>query len=354
MRKTVFLHVGHGKTGTSATQSIFANISDQLARKGVLYPEYAQITSLAKLGVTTSGNAPNSIDEFFIHLKKIVKENSDFDRFCFSNEWFFEQFDAIESFINNNKEDFKFSIILSLRDPVNLLISGYAQKVKVAGFTKKIDGINTDCYLRAGNIIKFCKKNSVEIHLFNYSKLKQKITENILQVICPEFTLKKIKNFETMIVNRSLSKSELMITRNINKYFGRKMGAKFASRIVKYYPDIEVKKERLKQKKYDKYKSEHKGHVDFINSFLGEEDQLYWKNNIDNFGYKECFQGFLNIIFAVKIILSFNQKLKKGTLPNDFDPEIYLLLNADVKKAGINPAEHFLEHGQKENRLYKI
>lgn len=356
MKKTIFLHIGHGKTGTSATQGIFANISDELSRKGVLYPEYAHITRLAKLGGTTSGNAPNSIDEFFLHLKKIVKENSDFDRFCFSNEWFFQrqEFGTIESFINNNKEDFKFSIILSVRNPVNLMISSYKQGVKLGGITEKIDDFNFTVHSRARNIIEFCKENNVEIHLFNYSKLKQKITENILQVICPEFNLKKIKNFETRIVNRSLSKSEVMITRNINKYFGRNMGAKFAERIVKHYPNIEVKKERLNQKKFERYKSEQKGNVDFINSFLGEEDQLYWKNNIDNFGYKEYFQGFLNIIFAVKIIFSLDQKLKKGTLPNDFDPEMYLLLNADVKEAGVNPAEHFLKHGQNENRQYKI
>jgi len=37
-------------------------------------------------------------------------------------------------------------------------------------------------------------------------------------------------------------------------------------------------------------------------------------------------------------------------LPEDFDDEVYLKLNPDVKKAGVDPKEHFLSHGIKEGR----
>jgi len=40
-------------------------------------------------------------------------------------------------------------------------------------------------------------------------------------------------------------------------------------------------------------------------------------------------------------------------LPKDFDAEIYLELHPDVKAAGVDPAEHYLEFGVKEKRAYK-
>jgi hypothetical protein len=39
-------------------------------------------------------------------------------------------------------------------------------------------------------------------------------------------------------------------------------------------------------------------------------------------------------------------------LPLDFNPEEYLNLNPDIKKAGVNAGEHFLEYGQQEGRVY--
>lgn len=39
-------------------------------------------------------------------------------------------------------------------------------------------------------------------------------------------------------------------------------------------------------------------------------------------------------------------------LPKDFDPEVYLELNPDVKVAGVDPAQHYLEFGIKEKRDY--
>lgn len=39
-------------------------------------------------------------------------------------------------------------------------------------------------------------------------------------------------------------------------------------------------------------------------------------------------------------------------LPENFDDEVYLRLNPEVKSAGVNPRWHYINHGQKENRPY--
>jgi hypothetical protein len=40
-------------------------------------------------------------------------------------------------------------------------------------------------------------------------------------------------------------------------------------------------------------------------------------------------------------------------LPEDFDPERYLLLNPDVARAGLGAEYHYLNHGRWESRVYK-
>ena len=40
-------------------------------------------------------------------------------------------------------------------------------------------------------------------------------------------------------------------------------------------------------------------------------------------------------------------------IPADFDPNAYLELHADVKNAGVDPVQHYLEFGLKEGRAYK-
>ncbi|PWU21359.1 MAG: methyltransferase type 11 [Bdellovibrio sp.] len=42
----------------------------------------------------------------------------------------------------------------------------------------------------------------------------------------------------------------------------------------------------------------------------------------------------------------------ENALPSDFDPNIYLELNADLKNAGVDPIKHYLEFGKIEGRVY--
>ena len=43
----------------------------------------------------------------------------------------------------------------------------------------------------------------------------------------------------------------------------------------------------------------------------------------------------------------------RSTVPADFDGEAYLMLNPDVKAAGVDPVSHYLHHGMRENRSYR-
>jgi SAM-dependent methyltransferase len=48
----------------------------------------------------------------------------------------------------------------------------------------------------------------------------------------------------------------------------------------------------------------------------------------------------------------FSQRPNK--LPENFDAEVYLRLNPDIRAAGVNPEWHYINHGKKENRPYVL
>ncbi|NDY93190.1 hypothetical protein [Ideonella livida] len=41
-------------------------------------------------------------------------------------------------------------------------------------------------------------------------------------------------------------------------------------------------------------------------------------------------------------------------LPEDFDPQVYLALHADVARAGVDPRRHYLQYGRAEGRRYRV
>jgi len=47
------------------------------------------------------------------------------------------------------------------------------------------------------------------------------------------------------------------------------------------------------------------------------------------------------------------QAPENGTLPADFDADTYLKLNLDLQESGVDPKNHYLKYGRKENRAYR-
>lgn len=82
--------------------------------------------------------------------------------------------------------------------------------------------------------------------------------------------------------------------------------------------------------------------------------QIYYRE-IENISTNEITP---NVISGVHVSDATVQRLKppslaKATLPKDFDPVKYLLLNPDVKKAGADPITHYINFGRLEGRSFK-
>ena len=91
MKKTkLFLHIGHGKTGTSAIQSALAIASEDLAKRGINYPIQQSLRDRASRLEITSGNwEPTSEASLTNQLLEIAKSNYKNSKIILSSESLF-------------------------------------------------------------------------------------------------------------------------------------------------------------------------------------------------------------------------------------------------------------------------
>ena len=139
MAKKLYLHVGHGKTGSSYIQSILSthrqSILDNLC---INYPSFDK--DLSAEGKISSGNGaiflndPTNIEN--------VDQGSRGSSVLYSSEFLFLRQRA---WLNSKviKELLSFyeniEILVFIRDPHEMLSSAYQQAVKRGGYTKSVD-----------------------------------------------------------------------------------------------------------------------------------------------------------------------------------------------------------------------
>ena len=155
MKKTVYIHIGPGKSGTSAIQSFLAKNNETLKKYGYFYPEIDDIFSSSK-GVVTGGNSatlaksflakdhPFSINEaeksnIVDKFKRVLSSTS--YNIILSSELFSmlnsEQVLRLKSIIKDY--DYDISFICYLRRHDEIIESDYAQQIKMHKHSRPID-----------------------------------------------------------------------------------------------------------------------------------------------------------------------------------------------------------------------
>ena len=135
MKKTkLFLHIGHGKTGTSAIQSSLAIASDNLRGKGINYPIGSTLRDRASRLEITSGNwEPKPDISLSEQVLSIAEQNQDDSAIILSSESLFW---LIPELIKNKSQwenQLDLHIILAVREIEEMLSSEYQQRVKRHG-----------------------------------------------------------------------------------------------------------------------------------------------------------------------------------------------------------------------------
>jgi hypothetical protein len=223
---TLFLHVGHDKTGSSFLQGTFANSIETLKDAGIEYPMIGSMR-YAKHGKITTGN--------MILLHELFKQREiKFNQF-YSSEFIFRSVNRAE--MQNEEANLfckslknliegplfeKTKLLMFIRNPIAYVCSKYQQQIKRGGYTFKLEDFmlrkEENPQKRVKNAIEyFCNLKNCELEIINYSRVTDhlKIVQQWLNLpsdLNPPMNTK---------VNRSLSYPELELQKALNKKFGQ-------------------------------------------------------------------------------------------------------------------------------------
>lgn len=272
----LILHIGHGKTGSSALQSFFALNADELKNHNIDYPEHVSFDNAVK-GHISSGNLPlgnNSWDEYID--KKALASKS--ETILFSNESLIHKIISHPEKAEFLSKKYNLTLVMYVRNPLDHLFSSYGQQVKRHGQTQSISEWidNYQVLDKVIEMIKICKDRNINLKMINYSTIdtiEKSFFESIFPKISDGFLLKS-KIPETKTINRSLSRVEYEIQREFNRHLGSKSSSFVSDSLVNNAPEIKSEKEYIKEEILKEFIVKHKGNVDLINQYLDKENNL--------------------------------------------------------------------------------
>ena len=284
MKKTkLFLHIGHGKTGTSAIQSALAIASEDLAKRGINYPIQQSLRDRASRLEITSGNwEPTSEASLTNQLLEIAKSNYKNSKIILSSESLFW---LVPELIQNKstwETHIDLHIILAVREIEEMLSSEYQQRVKRHGDAMPLEQFLrarhfvSSHHAKAAEVIELIAQSNITNTIINYSEHKRDISQLIFKLIGAE-DLYPTSQMAGAIINRSLSRKELEILITINAlYFSRFpwISARISDALIKNQPKLEAQQCKIAKQQLQKVYETNDPYLQTINAFLDSKEQL--------------------------------------------------------------------------------
>ena len=279
----LFLHIGHGKTGTSAIQSALAIASEELAKRGIIYPIQPSLRDRASRLEITSGNwQPNPKISLSDQLLEIGKKNQNNSKIVLSSESLFWLIPDLIQRKSSWENFFDLHIILAVREVEEMLSSEYQQRVKRHGDSMPLEQFIrarhfiSSHHVKAAEIIDLMSRSSIANTIINYSAHKHDITQQVFKSIGAE-DLYPADNMDGAIINRSLSKKELEILITINALYYSKfplISTRISDALIKNQPQLKAQKCRLNQQQLEKVYDKNNIYLKTINSRLEPNEKL--------------------------------------------------------------------------------
>ncbi len=229
MRK-IYIHIGCGKTGSSALQLWFNQISNDLKLNQIIFPSMSGVSSDYQI---TSGNAIDAINQIYNgtglqYFKQLIAKYSHGD-LLISSEWvsslssqYIEEFRSILVECNLNP-----IIIAYVRDVYDFSLSVYHQLLKRHGSSCSFEEFVTDydnqsILTQHLDVVDAFSKYFEDIRVLHYDKVKDNLDYSFAEIL--GIDLKKIPRMHKKTINRSLSSDEVLLLRTLNALFRNKFG----------------------------------------------------------------------------------------------------------------------------------
>ena len=282
-RPQLYLHIGHGKTGTSAIQSAFAIAQKDLLKLGIEYPIQNTDREKASQFAITSGNWNyNPKESLAQELTRRSREQNNNNSILLSSESLFWQLDSLFEDGFQELKDLNLHVLLAVREIEEMLSSEYQQRVKRHGEKRPFEQFLRSRHFisshhkRAAEIITLLKKNKIKTTIINYSKHKHNIIELIFKTLQAEEAYPR-DTVRGVVVNRSMSHKELAIITLINALFYTKfpwISTRLSDALVKELPTVQSQKCRLSEDSKLKLYNVNNDYIRTINDSLGPNEHL--------------------------------------------------------------------------------
>ena len=282
--RTLYLHIGHGKTGSSFLQSCFALGRGDLARRGVVYLRHASLRQAAA-GEITGGNGRAMIRALqrpilaplFAARLRLVKG----DVLLSSENLLFPIANRagdgrLARFARRAGFD-RVEALLFIRDPFDHLPSVFMQQVKRGGFTGGIDATAAAYRYPAlvrKAILSIEANEGASLLIRNYSRRRsgiKAVAEAWLGL--DEDALPAPPRAS---VNRSLTAAELAVMAELNETFGA-AASLVADRLCNGAPEHEAAKVGPSLDAARRMANRLRGDVEWVNERLADADRYEMK-----------------------------------------------------------------------------
>ena len=286
-----YLHIGHGKTGTSAIQSAFAIAQEDLLKNGIEYPIQNTDREKASQFAITSGNWNHNPKETLAQeLIRRSRERNNNNSILLSSESLFWRLDDLFEVGMQELKDLNLHVLLAVREIEEMLSSEYQQRVKRHGEKRPFEQFLRSRHFisshhkRASEIITLLKQNQIKTTIINYSKHKNNIIELIFETLHAEEAYPR-DTVNGVVVNRGLSHKELAIITLINALFHTKfpwISTRLSDALVKELPTVRSQKCRLSEDSKLKLYEVNNDYIRNINDSLDPNEHLLDKSTMNS------------------------------------------------------------------------
>lgn len=286
MKPTLYLHIGHPKTGSSAFQVFLARVADPLKLQGIFYPALTSLLAASR-GYVSSGNLPlgaHSENWLLAQVLPVIQlHQSSCKAFVFSNEnllhrmpEFFDALPAVLPYCHPH-------ILLVVRNPLEQLSSVFQQLVKRHGYSASYEQFlaehdyRCNALQKSARIVEQMDAVGVPYSLLNYSVLRMGIVSELARCLGVSSDLlveSEMYVSESAPVNRSLSAVELQLIILINAIYGQAAGRCLADALVNQLPEVQSVKLATDQLSHERVVAANQCALQILNARLPESSQL--------------------------------------------------------------------------------
>lgn len=380
--RTLYLHTGGSKSGSSALQNFFVLNRQILLDGGVAYARPQKLAS--KYSITTGNGQmlinltdPDKGDQPL--LDGLTMHMMDKSRALVTNEAFewlpAENWRRLIDMAAS--QGIRIHVIHFVRNTVPLLLSSYDQMIKRNGEARSLVEWAQDArlpvfeYLR--RIYEF--RRDLDITILSYDRHKAELPRVLLNEIGINLAAARQEINPIGQVNRSLAMAERDLLLDANRRFGNRYSKAISDMFILSRPELRAKPtwdEDLVRIAEDRFGDD----VKWVNDvFFGSKNEVRLYDESDkansrprddtppavtaeslmrNWMMDEMDKASEHSLVDYLISILRIERPDDAIIPADFDPITYVIINEDIRRARADPYRHFINSGFREGRPYKL